>query len=339
MPTHSAGIPGSVSQSLKGSLDVLINRANKVFANPADVFGPTLDAEIAYFDYGKGDLIQYPMRISGQSDEDKGDMESRNFEEDVLVNVASVGAKRVDLYGTKYPQDDFRDPDNWLIGEMREAIGYAVRLPTKRLAKRLREGTTKTCTFDGLTFFNTAHKCNPLATGAAANRTFKNYFAGIETTEDGWAEVMQEITQIEGAHGYKINANFLSERPIILTGNVKIWKKWMKIFDPAGLMAIDTATGTASETTVFKNGARLKLIPELIDANTAATLKRSYIIKPGMGRNRGLIVRMPKPPTWVSARGTQSPLGVTNDADVAYGTCKYGDDYGLPHMIFCVEEP
>lgn len=340
MANVSSSITGAATLVNSGSIEAAIDVLNNAFMDGENVYSAGITSEMAYFNYEAGDKVEMYMKLSHHRDEDKGLMENRNFSETTAVKVADIGYKRVDLMAELLPLSKTSDPRRMFLDETVEAADYAIRLPTRRLAKRILAGFTATCIFDNIAFFHaTDHLCNPLEKGTP--RKFGNYFTGIKVTEDGWAAFIDKVVQIEGANGYLMNADFMSARPIIAVPTAALWKKWAKIFDPEGRIAVEPTAGVtaASETTIFKNGARLTLIPELAVLTTAATLKRSYIFNPRYRRRRPFVVRIPTMPTWKRGTGAGNPFEATNDAYPVWASMEYADDYGLPHLCFCVEEP
>jgi hypothetical protein len=332
------GIPGVSIAVSSGSIEAAVNALNRAWERPEQIYRATASDRVAFFTYEPGDNLEFFMRIDGQSDEDKGDIETRNFGETQGVKVARVGFNRVDLMAERIPLYTNRDPRQIFLNPTEEAMYKTVRLPTRRMALLLRQGLTKTCLYDGRPFYSEEHVINPL--DKTAGTPWPNYFPGINVTEDGWASIIDQIEQIPGANDYLINEGFLEAGPEIWVPNRKLAKKFGKIFDPNGLIAVEPTAGVnaASETTYFKNGAKVVVVPELINQSDPASQKRYFIFNAKYKTRRAVVVRIPRAPIWKMMKGANNPLEHSNNAYPVWADMDFGIDFGLPHLSYLGEE-
>lgn len=331
------------------TLDAAINRINMAFARPEQIYNAQLDARVTLFDYGPGDKLESYMRIDGQSDQDMGDTETRNFGKPQGVKVASVGFSRVDVMAELLPMRTNRDPLGLFLGPTEEGVMKAIRLPTRRAALLLLTGFTTTCLYDGLTFFHASHKVNPADPKNA--KTFPNYFTGFKLTEDGWTDFVDQYEQIDGANDYKINQGFAESGCVIWCAQRRQAVKLMKIFDPesknyqgnTATPATDTAAAATSTTWTPRNGFAapiVMVVPELVASGSSAAVskKRIYVFNTRYSTRRAIITRIPTSMVMRINRSDTNPYAASNNSYPMWADMDFGNGFGLPHLGACLEE-
>ncbi len=329
------------------TLDRSINSINNAWARPEQIYNAQLTSRISLFDYSPGDKLEMYMRIDGQSDQDMGDTETRNFGKPQGVKVASVGFSRVDIMSELLPMRTNRDPLGLFLGPTEEGIMKAVRLPTRRAALLLITGFTATCLYDGLAFFHASHKVNPV--DAKNTKTFPNYFTSFKITEDGWTDFVDQYEQIDGANDYKINQGFAESGCVIWCAQRRQAVKLMKIFDPesknyqgnTAVLATDTAAAATSTTWVPKNGFAapiIEVVPELVVTGNATSKKRMYVFNTRYATRRAIITRIPTSMVMRINRSDSNPYAASNNSYPVWADMDFGNGFGLPHLCACLEE-
>ena len=348
-------IAGASIVSSFQSIERAINQINTAWNRPEQIYNNQLTGQICYMDYAQGDRLEFYMRLDGQADEDKGDTETRNFGTPQSVKVASVGFARVDLFAELLPMYPNRDPMGIFLGPTEEGVMKAMRLPTRRAALLLKQGLTKTCLFDGLPFFSTSHKVNPVDPKNA--NTFPNYFTSFKITEDGWADFLDQYEQILGANDYVINQGFAESGAVIWCAQRRQAKKFMKFFDPDGKIYVgnlaqergagNTETAAAAESTVFtpRMGFRvptIEVVPELVSAPSASdyavSKKRIYLFNTRYPMRRALVCRVPRTMQVKIDRSVSNPYAASNNAYPFWADMDFGIDFALPHLCALLEE-
>lgn len=323
--------PYHLPAAFNGSVDEAIRVFNRAFERGEEIYQATLGGEVAHFEYGAGEEISFYARLSPHRDEDRSLTATREFGEGQSVKIASVGFNRVDLMSELLPESQTADPLRFFTTETPDAINYAIRLPLRRIVSKLHSNGT--CLFDGLSFFNDSHKCNPISRGSTD--TFDNDLVA-SVTESGWAGLKDAIMQVKGTQGYLPNVNM--GRPVIWVPTDVMAVKFAKLFTGGAFYAKEptAATTAASESIIVTSTADIVTVPELFNTTADAdAAKHYYVWLRSSTRQRGMIVRMPQMPRM---RRDDVTFRSTNNAIAVYADMEYGDSYGDPRKCFRVSE-
>lgn len=337
-----ADIITGISAATAGKLDAAIQKINTAWLNPRQVFEQTLTGDVAYFDYQAGDQIDYWMRLSPFREKEKSLTATRDFSESGKVLAAQVGYSRWDLYSELVPISSTSDPYGIFLQFTEGAIDYFTRFPLRRVVKLLQQNGN--CLFDGLSFFNSAHKIDPTA---KASDTFSNDLQ-FKINESGWAGLKDQIMQVKAPNGYLSNVTM--GKPVIWVPSDAMHVKFAKLFGVGNggnggtFQAKDFTGYAASESITVTSTATIVTVPELLAGkdidNPAITLDSDaalhyYVWLNNMNADRGVVVRMPRPMTIKRSSGSPDDQNVqNNNALAAWSDCEAGFGYGIPHKLF-----
>lgn len=291
-------------------VDALITKLNFSLNGPITTPG-TVYEQICYVDdsgIGKAgsEQAQYPIRVIAQKPKFKGDTEPRDFTDPIVWNIYA-GSKRIDIWGETYPVSESRDPYGMFKTDAPDVIVSAEIFWQELVADLL---NANGLAYDGVSFFNTAHKANKAVIGSS---DFSNDLSGsaLEIDEDGVIAAFDGLQRIPGPNGQL--ANTVITNPYLLCATQKQYRKALKLQQSGAFLAkLLTATAAASEVSAFQGEFTPILMPQLYKPTVADTAKFWYVGTRSGSKRRPVLIRITGRPRFEmdQMRGAKNALGI-----------------------------
>ncbi len=301
--------------------ELLITTINQAW-NKAGNKQSTVYQEIAFVGEGGGVYEEFPMHLAAQSEKEVADDAERDFNEPYVISVGCE-SKRIDGPATLLPIDDSRDPYDVLASAAPTIIRQGDRMWDRRLAARI--NANPAC-YDGKAMYATDHPVNPSVAGSG---TYSNDISA-ELDEDGLVAALQQLMDIKGADGNRLNVDL--GIPLIVVPTKQLEIKARKLID-GGLIArvFGANTAAAAETSHLEGMAEVRVLAELNDATVANSNKRWYVNRVNATPAKPWIVRITKRPQ-LKMTSDQDFLAHTKNRRAVYYWASGGAAPGLPQL-------
>lgn len=300
--------------------DVLITLINKQL-NTAPPQVETKFDKVAFVDSTTmSQIAKYPMKVATAKEVAKGPTERRDFNDAEIVSFECT-AERIEAPGEMIPLGPIYDAYGLLEGFASDLLNQALKIWDRRLATVINTNGTS---YDGLSFFNTAHLVNP---GDKKKVTFSNDI-NAAPDEAGFLAAWNTMQQIPGYDGTLMNVDM--GRPVVLVPSMTMKIAFDKLLNE-GLVARQVAGAAASENTRLVDAAEVVLMPELFNPADAASSRRWYMINRQHNSRRAFIVRNPVKPQF-KITGPSDSYAHSNDARVLYYVTYGGAGYAMPQL-------
>lgn len=301
--------------------ELLITTINQAW-NKAAAKQSTIYQEIAFVSEGGGVYEEFPMHTAAQSEKEVADDAERDFSTPYVI-VVGCESKRIDGPPVMLPIDDSRDPYDSLASAAPTIIRQGDRMWDRRLAAKI--NANPTC-YDLKAMYATDHPVNPSVAGSG---TYSNDI-NAEMDEDGLTAALQQLMDIKGADGNRLNVDL--GIPLIVVPTVQLEIKARKLIN-GGLVAkvFGANTAAASETSQLEGRCEIRVLSELNDSNVVNSNKRWYLNRVNAAPAKPWIVRITKRPQ-LKLTGDQDFLAHTRNARGLYYWASGGAAPGLPQL-------
>lgn len=306
------------------SPEILVTQINQQL-NQSSPTQQTIYQDISIVADSPGEQEVFPMNLAAYSEVDGGWNEKRDFSDTYTLEL-NCGVRPIKARGWKWNSipdayNTLRNPEDIVIRLMKTW--------DRKLATLL--NTNGLC-YDGSTMFNTVHSSNATVPGAP---TYSNDFVNLDIDEAGLTTAIQNLINIPGMDGNRLNTDLGT--PLIIVPTYQLYIKARHLIFP-GINPVPVGVAGASQTTQLEGIATVKYFPELANAATPNSNKTWYLARTNYGANKPLITR-------ISLRPQLKWFGEGSAVDFEYGNgvvacgvdCVGGVNYGLPQlMIRCL---